>query len=226
MSPPLLQIPPRYIPSLAAFLRLAPEDLTAFLGALHTENPTLSLEDLAETVAPRLSSIDPKIVTEILDLLGSLYLAREALGTEMGEFISGVRGAMERSGKAELQTSDWTAFEKSLREALSSGSALTASAKAIGVLSDHPKAFLSSRILTDLRPIFGSNVEEPPEASVIVHTLKITYREGRTTREFFVSMDGADLVKLCDDLKRATKKEESLRGLTKSKGLKLLEIKT
>src|SRR6476661_2688682 len=200
--PPLLQIPSQYVPALAAFLRLTPDDLTAFLEALHTESPTLKLEDLADSVAPRLS-LEPRIVTELLNLLGSLYLARETLGTELGDFVSGIRGAMERSGKAELKPSDWNTFEDSLKDALSSGSALSASAKAIGVLSDHPKAFLSSRVLTDLRPIFGSSVDEEPEASVIFHTLKITYREGRKTKEFFIAMDGADLETLSDVLSRA-----------------------
>jgi len=68
-------------------------------------------------------------------------------------------------------------------------------------------------------------VDEEPEASVIFHTLKITYREGRKTKEFFIAMDGADLETLSDVLSRAKKKEDSLRALTKSKGLKLLEIK-
>jgi len=79
MVAPLLQIPPHYIPALAAFLRLSPEDLTAFLKALHEERPSLSLEDLADSIAARLS-VTSETLAEIVSLLASLYLAREGLG--------------------------------------------------------------------------------------------------------------------------------------------------
>lgn len=90
----------------------------------------------------------------------------------MGDFVSSVRGAMERSGKTELQSSDWHGFESSLKEVLASDSALSASAKAVGLLNDNPRNYLFGRVLTDMRPVFGVSVEEEPIAMAIVHTLK------------------------------------------------------
>ncbi len=223
MSALLLQIPPHYIPALASFLRLPPEDLTTFLKALHDERPSfLRLEDLADSVAPQLS-VAPDTVAEIVSVLASLYFARESLGAEVGDFVSGVRGAMERSGKTELQSGDWPGFESSLKEVLDPNSALSASAKATGLLTDNPRNYIGGRVLTDLRPVFGVNADEEPIAMAIVHNLKISYREGRDAKDFFVAMDSLDVRALRDLLERAVTKEESIRNLSKAKSLKLLE---
>jgi len=60
----------------------------------------------------------------------------------------------------------------------------------------------SVRILTDARPIFGNNIEKPPEAIAIIHTLKIAYhRSGRLEEQFF-AFDEHDLKELRSAVER------------------------
>lgn len=217
-----LGIPDRYASSLAEFLRLSPEELAAFLGALRDEQPTLRESDLARSIEERLSLGGTK-VREIVRLLASLYVAQDQTDEEIGDFVAALRSAAESSGKDDLQPTDWTAYQAAIIEALSSDTALAVAAKAAGVMNDHARAYCHARILTDLRPVFGSNVEQSPAAMVVIHTLKIVYHEEGEHKDFFVAMDSDDVVQLVGVLDRAFKKEDSLKALCAEKEITLLE---
>jgi hypothetical protein len=132
---------------------------------------------------------------------------------------------MEESGDPDLQHGDWPAFEAVLTEAFSMDSALSLSAKALDVMTDHQRVFMSARVLTDLRPIFRFDVSEAPAAMVPVHTLKCTYRSEGVPRDFYVAMDSIDLANLVETLQRALAKDKSLRSLAEGTNLSVLEIK-
>jgi hypothetical protein len=221
--PAKLRVPDRYAPSLAEFLRLSPQEIALFLRMIREEQPNLALSKLADTIAGRLS-IDRKRVEEIVNLLTSLQMAQEGLGMSAADLVAELRAAMEASGKAELQPSDWSAFEESITEALSEESALAVSSKARDVMQDHSKIYCYSRVLTDLRPIFKSDIGQGPSAFVTVHTLKIAYHENGEHKEFFVALDREDVKQLADLLARAAKKEDSLKSLSHDKGLTILEV--
>lgn len=219
-----LQVPAIYAPILGDLLKLSPEAMKDLLSSLQEVQPTVAVESLAELLAERLP-LDARKTRGIVELLSSLNVAREGLGADQEEFIAELRSAMEQSDQEELHTSDWTAFEELLRAALSTDNSLSLSSKAIDVLTDHARVFWYARTLTDLRSVFHSEVEEKPPAMVIVHTLKIGYREAGANREFFVALDSADVRELIENLERALKKEGSLKALASEKGIAILEVK-
>jgi hypothetical protein len=219
-----LQVPAIYAPILGDLLKLSPEAMRELLNGIQELQPTMALEGLAEALANRLP-LDARKTRAIVELLSSLNVAREGLGMDRDEFIAELRSAMEQSGKEDLHASDWSAFEELLTAALSTDSSLSLSSKAVDVLTDHARVFWYARTLTDLRSVFRSEVEQKPAAMVIVHTLKIAYREAGTNREFFVALDSADVRELIESLERALKKEESLKSLASEKGIAILEVK-
>jgi hypothetical protein len=220
--PVKLKIPERYVSPLAEFLRLTPGDLRAFMAALREQRPTLGEASLAHSLEARLSMGGTK-VQELVRLLASLYVVQEQRGEDVGDFVAELRAAAERSGKPDLQIGDWTAYQEALIEALSADTALAVAAKASGVMNDHARVYCHSRILTDLRPIFESNIEHSPAAVVAVHTLKIVYHEGGEHKEFFVAMDRLDAMELSAHLERAFKKEDALKTLSEGNGFLFLE---
>jgi hypothetical protein len=222
--PVKLRIPEQQAPSLAEFLRLSPADLATLLQSLREEQPSLALSELTEAIATRLST-DRKRIDEIVSLLAGLELAKEGRGVSVKDFVTELRAAMEASGREDLQPADWTTFQEAIEEALSDESALAVSTKALGVMRDHAKVFCDGRVLTDLRPVFRSKVDQEPHAFIAVHTLRLTYHENGTHREFFVALDRNDVKQLASLLERAIKKEESLKALTTEKGLRILEVK-
>ena len=206
-------------------MQLPPAKVAELLASLREEQPTLEVEELVQSISRRLM-LDVGKVRELLLLLSSLVTTRESYGAGVDEFVEALHSAMEATGRATLVPSDWAAFENAMGEALSSDSAVSLTFKALDLLNDHQRTYWYSRILTDLRPIFRAEVTEPPAAMVVVHTLKLGYRDGDATRELFVAMDSFDVRGLIATLERAISKEESLRALAEQRQLTLLEIKS
>ena len=65
--------------------------------------------------------------------------------------------------------------------------------KADDLRTEDERVFCTAKILTDLRPVFGSHVEDGPHGMIVVHLLKIGYHSGsEKLHEFFVSLDSGD----------------------------------
>ena len=223
--PVKLKVPDKYQPYLAEFANLSPEVMAALVEGLRDARPSLELDEFAESIANRLS-IDSARARRFVELLSSLHAVREGMGGGVEDFLAELRAAVEATGSAEMQPADWEAFQRTIADALAADTALSVSAKALDVMTDHQRVFLYARVLTDLRPIFRLDVAAAPAAMVAVHHLKIVCREDGVPREFFVTLDRADLATLVESLQRALEKEKSLRALAENKSLTLLEVKT
>lgn len=218
-----LHVPDRHVPFLKELSRLPPDMIRGMIQELRRDQLNLNLDDFADLIAQRLS-LDAPTSRGVVELLSSLYALRDGLG-DVSELVSGLRAAMEESGNPDLQHEDWPAFEAVLTEAFSIDSALSLSAKALDVMTDHQRVFMTARVLTDLRPVFRFDVSEAPAAMVPVHTLKFIYRSEGVPREFYIAMDSRDLESLMETLQRALAKDKSLRSLAESANLGLLEVK-
>jgi hypothetical protein len=92
--------------------------------------------------------------------------------------------------------------------------------KADDVITDHARVFSRARILTDIRPVFGSQATEPPSAAVLVEMLHIDYwSKGGGTGSFYVALDHADLLELKEVVDRGLEKTETLKRFLTSAGL-------
>jgi hypothetical protein len=220
-----LRIPAWQIPALTVLVGLTPEQRIELLRAVSTAPPAVDIDDFGDRLAGS-TSIDADSLSKILDFLVSLHSVRESFSAPTAEFVGALRQAIESLRIDALIPSDWASFEKSVVDLLSVEGGLTLTAKAISVSQEYQNLFCTARMLTDLRPIFGLNVQQEPSALVPVHTLKVTYHEGTATKDFFVSLDQANINDLIAILQRALTKEESLRKLTKEKGITLLEVTT
>jgi hypothetical protein len=219
-----LRVPSQHVRPLSDLAQLSEAEHKALARAVAVEAPAASLELAASRLAES-TGFDPAKAERIFDLLVSLHVAREDSGLSPEEFVSELRHAMEAAGSRLLTPKDWGAFEGCLQTLLAPDSALALTAKAIAVVNEHANVFLRCRVLTDLRPVFGSEVEDAPASLVTIHTLKLTYRGNRSTSDVFMALDRADIVDLMDTLGRALKKEDSLTRLANDKSLTIMEVK-
>jgi len=83
---------------------------------------------------------------------------------------------------------------------------LQASTKAWTLIGDHDTIYLASRIITDLRPVFDEDLEQPLNASLVTHTIKLTVRTEGKSKPVYVVADGSDLKELRDSIDRALAK--------------------
>jgi hypothetical protein len=157
---------------------------------------------------------------EILKTLLSLCLARLQLDTSTSELADRVCAAMQESEDIDLRLlgDECDRFKDRLTKLLDIEPLLYA-AKSASVMTAHDHAFIHARTLTDVRPVFGSDVETLPKAAMIIHTLEVAYRSGRKSENFYVALDSQDVESLIATLQRALAKEARLKTILKTSGL-------
>ena len=72
---------------------------------------------------------------------------------------------------------------------------------------------ISSKVISDIRPIFGFNVNEKPKAAVIVHQLHLHYHQGdekEMHKDIYMALDNDDLQNLKETIERAQLKTKIL----------------
>jgi len=84
--------------------------------------------------------------------------------------------------------------------------------RARDIVSDYERVFHDARILTDIRPVFGSDPSTAPRAAAVTATLKVDYHPGgrRGLESLFFAMDRADLTMLQAQVERALQKTDQL----------------
>lgn len=84
--------------------------------------------------------------------------------------------------------------------------------KATYLATDRQNILLDTRIITDVRPVFGVDEEsEELKATLITHNLKIQYEEDDQIKYIYFALDANDLSVLKDHIVRAENKELKLR---------------
>lgn len=209
-----LMIPKENEEGLKKLALLDDDSVQELVSALREVLPVLYSAALASKAASAVDTIPRRDVDDIVGVLLPLYLLREHHEVSTPEIAEDVCQAMDQSGNEELRLSgkDRERFKDHLIELLEVES-VRVGAKALEMLFENQRSFLGARIVTEVRPIFGSNTEDTPAGALIVHMLKITYREQGQTKDFFVALDTTDVDALNKVLDRADTKAESLKAL-------------
>jgi hypothetical protein len=85
--------------------------------------------------------------------------------------------------------------------------------------------FCTTRILTDIRPVYDDGAKGPPSGAIITHTLKLSVHEGDggDLREIYVVMGSDDLSELRIVLDRAIDKTISLKKVLEAAHLRYID---
>lgn len=159
----------------------------------------------------------------ILNGISGIYHARADAEVPLDQFVKDVIETMRSASPAGFQSSENAIrqFEERLTQFLGIP-ALARTSKGDILMFEHERTVYGFRILTDARPIFGENVEEPPEAFEITHTLKVAFHRGSGHEEEYFGLDEADLAELSRVVERAEQKAKSLRAVLNKSGMKVL----
>lgn len=98
-------------------------------------------------------------------------------------------------------------------------------AVATDLQTQNARNYQSSRIVTDLRPVFQDRVDAQPTGAVIVETLQLqTWTRDGESEAIFVSVDETDLRQLQAMVERALRKTETLKVFLREKDLAYFEL--
>jgi hypothetical protein len=106
-----------------------------------------------------------------------------------------------------------SSFMRQLRQLIScQKSAVGITAKAQMLATRIERQYSSAAVSTDIRPIFGGNIEAAPEQAVILHHLAISFLQDGRMRMVSLGMSSQDILNLAGVLNRAWSKDRTLRG--------------
>jgi len=188
---------------------------------------TLDLKKSIDSISTKVTTLSTEDAKSVIETTNSLYELRNQISPQLQpeEFIETIVGAMNESENESLKLSDENLekFKQKL-SALLSVKSLSIRTKAINLILDHENILHHTNLVTDIRPVFGSKVEESPIGAVLVHTLKLEYKQNDEIKNFYVALDDEDIITLINSLKRTQTKSESLKKLLDKAGLSNFEI--
>lgn len=166
-----------------------------------------------------LSAEDSELLFDAIQTLYRVHAHHDEISLD--EFISDICEALREH--KELSIEEEPKFRKRLSKILNI-EALAIAAKALSVSNEHEHLFCTARILTDARPVYGTNISEAPAAMVITHNLKIEYHgETGELKEIFIGLGSEDIKELRGVLDRAEMKAKSLRATFSSAAITFID---
>ncbi len=211
---PVLKIPEEHVSGLTKLQSLSSETTARLRDALALAASRKESADFSPADIGAVEGLPEVEVEEIVDAVTGLHHARAFYETPMGDFLNDVIVSLRTAPRSKFLTevSAIDSFKERLRDFLGIDQ-LALAAKSNVLRFEHERTLHGIRILTDARPIFGSDVEKPPEAVAIGHTLKLSYHRGGRLEEEFFALDEQDLETLKKAVKRAESKANSLRTM-------------
>lgn len=214
-----------YQNGMKSFLSMEDKIFQSFLEVLETEPPSLNLSKLAQSVAQSLKKNDDVDLLYIITIINSFYEFRSNRKLDNDEVIQQVtKSCFDDESLAKLfDDRSKILFRERLLLVLNSENSISLAYKILDVTRNQERLFLESRILTDIRTIFKSDLVEPLGAA-ITQVLKIEYLESNQRKEFFVALEPEDIEQLYSQLNRARQKADSLKFMLKSANISYLDI--
>lgn len=209
-----LSIPEEYERGFVEIRALEEDQVQELVSALKNEPTTLDRVELQRRIEMNVGDNIPRDLGSIIETLFSLYALRDDMGLALPDFIEVVSEMVDYSYIEELEFADEEdreRFEAKLTQLLGVDS-LDIAARATDILYERERTIHGRpRVFTDIRPIFEAGPEPSPRGAMVVHTLKISYHEGRQIRELFIALGTDNVSELVDALERAKSKADALK---------------
>jgi len=92
--------------------------------------------------------------------------------------------------------------------------------------TENKNIYITSKVITDMRPIFDLNIEKPPVLGITQHTLHLHYQSDLASdhKDFYIVLTSSEIDELVGVLIRADKKEETLNDFYKKLEINKLDI--
>jgi hypothetical protein len=208
----VLRIPQEDLPAVSTMRALSANAVKELLAAINSAPLTPNLDDLAQHIAGEVPSIPLDRLTDILYALCTLYSIREMAAVKPATFLDDFVDAIQDNPKLAVAHKDVGKLRSRLEKLLDI-EAFKTIAKAGRLQRNGERLYCDSKILSDIRPVFGSAPTARPVGAVVSHTLKVGYHEGSEHKEFYVILDLDDLEALNEVVTRALAKGKTLRDL-------------
>lgn len=207
-----LSIPKSQQSVIAAVAKLSDLAFDDLLSTISGVPATASIEQFGAMLAEAGTTIDSGELAMMVISLAAL-VDRGTAG------VAAVARAVAEDAKSKSLIDEAGSLETRVLKLLNVRSGLL-TAKAVRLASEAGASYCSSRVLSDIRPVFDGKEPPDPAACMLVHTLHVEVH-GRED-DYFVVLTPQDLRDLKAQIERAVEKEASLAALMSRSGLPVL----
>lgn len=184
---------------------LSEETLGSLADSLEKAEIGLSPKKLSGQLHDLLG-IAPDDLERIINMVYGVNQARLSSGFSPDQVANDFVDALGRTGNENLKR-DYA--RNYLLRILSIGGSTTATIKATETAIDRDKILTNTEIITDIRPIFD---RDNINGLVVIHTLKVEYRDERgKSNEIYFALDRDDLKNLRENISLAESRENSVK---------------
>ncbi|WP_423918873.1 hypothetical protein [Candidatus Poriferisodalis sp.] len=171
------------------------------------------------------------IIARLEDLHGSLTDGEAMLDALLGACLYDRRTTQSRERVAsDIAQSDVLDIQSSSQDILAERlvdlfetPVLRLLAHAASLRAEDDRLYCTSRILSDLRPLFSKDKDAEPIAALIRHTLRFNVHENGRIESIQISIGGKALAELKEAIERALQKSESLAQIARAAELMIVE---
>lgn len=203
-----LKLPNEHLKKISYFINeLSRESKEMLFDELGKIDADFELSEIVDYLDGRIDGVEKDNLIDIITIYERLIGAKNAIDASLDEFISLFEKALIETKASELTPNEEVLDD--FRKLLSSNKNIETRAKVIEVITEQERVFFESNIYQDLRTIFGEDGNI--EASVIIHNLKIEYKEDNRIKELFFALDNNDLAKLAKKIKKAQEQSEVIK---------------
>lgn len=205
-----IQIPTPFLPGFQSLVNITAEqahEIAMFLQEIQVGTGNNNFEKQFNERFPKLA--ESRVASTIFSIGG--FRETELNEKSVKEIAVLLSEAFERQSRSALEANLKEHLQQNLEIILNSAAKLALTYKVFGLLSENNRVFRQSRIVTDLRFIFNSELENKERKAVLIHNLRFNVTENEERKDYYFSLDSNDLQKLKEQINRAIEKEQLIK---------------
>ncbi len=205
-------VPDIYVAPLLRLQEITEEQFGDLVGATESIGKPSGIGtylDVAES-----SGIETGTAAKIVETLLSILAFQGREGLDLEEMIDGISS----SETLDLSDSESERLAERIKQLIGHGMVI-ALHKSFDISFSHERLFLDSQITSDIRPVFGDEIEDGMAAVVLTHSLRIDFIQAGRKDSVYVTLDPSDLSALHQVVERASAKADSIATTLEDAGI-------
>lgn len=207
-------IPPPFKIGFTHLSKFSKEHLDIILNILKEVEFGISPDKIIEQILTYNIEEKEKIV-EVVKAILSLVALKNDENVKVSELVNDLTTDFKEDNP-DISEDRVNNLSINLHEILNINSKINHTLKAFDLLAENEKIFLESRILSDIRIVFDDDLSKEINAhgTIVLHQLKISYRENQESKSIFFALDINDLNNLKEQVERAIQKHRIIENKT------------
>jgi hypothetical protein len=199
------------IVDLKAILDLGPEVLGAVVDRIERLEPAPLAPAELQTAVQEVIRDNPTVIDSILRQALSLASLQRRRNLAPDEVLAGIRNGLRTSSSEWDRDSlaKWNELEPTFRRLIASSKVAT-TAKVLDLSYDYTNLLQTTRIVTDIRPVFNGDATQI-DGAVVSFTLRLSYDSSEGNHSLSIAMNQADVKSLSEQCERALRKSALAR---------------